>query len=92
LFDLTPKGKQIFKGFENTQHPGYAPPLKAVVTEVTDIADTGQTQKTVTFNWNIDASKLPPEIRPLVKDHPPKPAEAYFTLYDDGWRFDALSK
>ncbi|HUZ93585.1 MAG TPA: hypothetical protein VMU57_01590 [Edaphobacter sp.] len=92
---LTPKGRQIFTAFFANQ-PGGAKvtelwmALKPVVTEVTGIADISQGEKSVTFEWSIDASKLPPEIRPIIKNHPSRTSSAYFRLYDDGWRLEGL--
>ncbi len=92
--NFTAKGKQVFESF--AKQSGGTPPrwineaLKPLVTEVTGIADTGQNEKTVNFNWSVDSSKLPPDIRPIFKDHPAKAGVAVFTLYDDGWRLEQM--
>ena len=93
--NFTAKGKQVFESFANQS--GGTPPrgvyeaLKPIVTEVTGIADTGQNEKGVNFNWSVDSNKLPPDIRPILKDHPARAGVAVFTLYDDGWRLEQIA-
>jgi hypothetical protein len=93
--NFTAKGKQIFESY--ARQSGETPPrwineaLKPLVTEVTGITDTGQNEKTVAFNWTVDSSKLPPDIRPIFKDHPVKEGVAVFRLFDDGWRLEMIT-
>jgi len=93
--NFTAKGKQLFESYAH-QSGGTSPrwineALKPLVTEVTGITDNGQNEKAAAFNWTVDSSKLPPDIRPIFKDHPAKDGVAVFKLFDDGWRLEMIT-
>jgi hypothetical protein len=71
-------------------HPGVLLTLKtgikAIIVEVTGIADASANEKTVEETWKFDLSPLPKEIGDAIKPAT-NPGKALLRLYDDGWRF-----
>jgi len=94
LLYTTPKGDQLFAGFE-PQIQGSILNLRQdvslYVVDVTGIVDNATpdpsiSEKVVEFTYNYKFGNVPPEVRALFKDHPSHPASRVFRLYDDGWR------
>lgn len=87
---LTDKGRQYFTSYSLLAGATLRRPVRAAVTAVTGIRDTGNGSKVAVFTWHIENLDAATAQYTLL-NNADQSGEAAFRMHDDGWRIVAIN-